>query len=123
MAASKLLRIYTDEAAYFGDRKVFEVVAMRAREAGLAGATVLQAVIGFGHTPHLHTRRLLDDDQSVVIEIVDEEDRLRAFAGALADLPDIGLITLEAVEVLRHATRSKPAEARPPITGGPHGRR
>jgi uncharacterized protein len=98
---SKLLRIFTDEAAYFGDRRVFEVVAIRAREAGLAGATVLKALIGFGHTPHLHTRHLLEDDQSVVIEIVDEETRLRAFSAALSDLPDIGLITLQAVEVLR----------------------
>lgn len=100
---SKLLRIFTDEAAYFGDRRVFEVVAIRAREAGLAGATVLKALIGFGHTPHLHTRHLLEDDQSVVIEIVDQEQKLRAFAAALSDLPDIGLITLEEVEILRGA--------------------
>ena len=100
---SKLLRIFTDEAAYFGDRRVFEVVAIRAREAGLAGATVLKALIGFGHSPHLHTRHLLEDDQSVVIEIVDEEQKLRAFAATLADLPDLGLITLENVEVLRRA--------------------
>jgi PII-like signaling protein len=101
MGATKLLRIYTDEAAYFGDRKAFEVVAIRAREAGLAGATVLQALLGFGRSPHLHTRHLLDDDQSVVIEIVDAGDKLRRFAASLADLPDLGLITLEAVEVLR----------------------
>lgn len=107
---SKLLRIYTDEAAYFGDRKVFQVVAIRAREAGLAGATVLQALIGFGHTPHLHTRHLLKDDQSVIIEIVDEEAKLRAFAASLEDLPDIALMTLEAVEVLRHATRAGPLQ-------------
>lgn len=109
-AVSKLLRIYTDEAAYFGDRKVFQIVAIRAREAGLAGATVLQALIGFGHTPHLHTRQLLEDDQSVVIEIVDEESKLRAFAASLSDLPDIGLMTLAAVEVLRHATRAGPPQ-------------
>ena len=106
---SKLLRIFTDEAAYFGDRRVFEVVAIRAREAGLAGATVLKALIGFGHTPHLHTRPLLEDDQSVVIEIVDEEQKLRAFAASLSDLPDIGLVTLEAVEVLRSPTLAAPA--------------
>lgn len=104
-SASKLLRIYTDEAAYFGDHKVFEVVARRARESGLAGATVLQALLGFGHTPHLHARRLLEDDQSVVVEIVDEEHKLRTFAQSLVDLPDIGLITLEAVEVLRRPPR------------------
>ena len=102
----KLLRIYTDEAAYFGDRKVFEVIALRAREAKLAGATVLMALIGFGRKAHVHTRHLLEDDQSVVVEIVDEEGRLRAFAASLSDLPDIGLITLEAVEVLRSPSRA-----------------
>lgn len=105
----KLLRIYTDEGAYFGDRRVYQVVAIRAQEAGLAGATVLQALVGFGHTPHVHTRRVLDNDQSVVIEIVDEEVSLRAFAATLEDLPDIGLITLEQVEVLRQARRDAQA--------------
>ena len=96
----RVLRVYTDEAAYFGDRRVYEVVATRARDARLAGATVLQALIGFGRSAHLHSRHILDDDRSVVIEIVDEESRLRQFVATLADLPDIGLITLEAVEVL-----------------------
>ena len=100
---TKLLRIYTDEAAYFGDRKVFEVIATRAREANLAGATVLMALIGFGRTAHVHTRHILSDDQSVIIEIVDEEARLRDFVGSLVEIPDIGLITLEAVEVLVRA--------------------
>ena len=96
-----LLRIYTDEAAYFGERKLFEVIARRAREARLAGATVLRALLGFGHTPHLHVHHMLDDDQSIVIEVVDAEEKLRAFAASLADMGDIGLITLEKVEVLR----------------------
>lgn len=97
---AKLLRIYTDEAAYFGDLRVFEVVATRAREARLAGATILVAMVGFGRTAHLRTRHVLSDDRSVVIEIVDEEPKLRDFVALLSDLPEIGLITLEQVEVL-----------------------
>ena len=97
----KLLRIYTDEAAYFGDHRVFEVIAQRAHDARLAGLTVVQALTGFGRSAHLHNRHVLEEDRSVVIEIVDEETRLRAFVERLADLPDIGLITLEAVEILR----------------------
>ena len=97
---AKLLRIYTDEAAYFGDQRVFEVVATRARQARLAGATVLVAMVGFGRTAHLRTRHVLSDDRSVVIEIVDEEPKLRDFVALLSDLPEIGLITLEQVEVL-----------------------
>lgn len=97
----KLLRIYTDEAAYFGDHKVFEIVATRARAFGVAGATVLQALVGFGHTPRTHRRHVLDDDRSVVIEIIDEDVKLRAFIETLSDLEHLGPITLEAVEVLR----------------------
>ncbi len=96
----KLLRIYTDEAAYFGDRKVFEVVASRARDAKMAGATVLKALFGFGRSAHQHRKHFLEDDQSLVIEIVDDDARLRAFVAELADISGIGLITLEAVEIL-----------------------
>lgn len=98
--ATKLLRIYTDEAAYYGDRKVFEVVASRARDAKLAGATVLEALIGFGRSAQLHRRHVLESDRSVVIEIIDEETRLRIFAGTLNDVPGIGLVTLEAIEII-----------------------
>lgn len=96
----KLLRIYTDEAAYFGDRKVFEVVASRARDAKLAGATVVQALFGFGRSAHQHRKHFLEDDQSLVIEIVDDESRIRDFVRSLADIAGIGLMTLETVEVL-----------------------
>src|SRR3546814_11350397 len=54
----KLLRIYTDEAAYLGDRKVLEVIASRAREEGMAGITVLDARLGFGRSAHIHRRHV-----------------------------------------------------------------
>ncbi|NIJ64645.1 hypothetical protein FHR20_001576 [Sphingomonas leidyi] len=100
MSDVKLLRIYTDEAAFHGDRKAFEEVASRARDARLAGATVLQALIGFGRSAHLHRPHVLEEDRSLVIEIVDREDRLRGFVSSIADIGGIGLITLEPVEVL-----------------------
>jgi len=96
----KLLRIYTDESAYMGDRKVFEYVASLAREQKLAGVTVLEALIGFGRSAHFHRRHVLESDRAVVIEIVDEDAKLRAFVAALDEVPDIGLVTLEAVEIL-----------------------
>lgn len=110
MTNAKLLRIYTDEAAYFGDHKVFEEVATRARNAEMAGATVLQALFGFGQTAHQHRRHFLEDDQSLVIEIVDEEARLREFVATLADISGIGLITLEAVEVIGGENAVRPVE-------------
>ena len=109
MQNNKLLRIYTDEAAYFGDRKVLEVVASRARDAGLAGVTILEALIGFGRSARQHRRHVLESDRSVVIEIIDEEGALRSFAESVNDVPGLGLITLEAIEVLGGAfTRTMP---------------
>src|SRR3546814_5781658 len=64
--ARKLLRIYTDEAAYIGDRKVFEYVASLARDRKMAGLTVLEALIGFGASSHIHRRHVLESDRAVV---------------------------------------------------------
>jgi len=100
MTTMKLLRIYTDETAYFGDRKVFELIAERARDARLGGATVLEARIGFGRSAHVRRRHILESERSMVIEIVDEDARLRTFLAGLRDLTGIGLMTLESVEIV-----------------------
>lgn len=107
--STKLLRIYTDETAYFGDRKVLEVIASRARDARLAGLTVLEAMIGFGRSAHLRRHHVFESDRAVVIEIIDEEAALRAFVASLDDVPGIGLMTLEVVEIVG----GRPAEASP----------
>lgn len=97
---TKLLRIYTDEAAYFGDHKLYAVIATRARDFNVAGVTIMKAMIGFGRSAQVHRVHVLESDQSVLVEIVDSETRLRAFIEQLADLPNIGLATLEAVEIV-----------------------
>ncbi len=99
-----LLRIYTDEHALLGDRPLTDVIVQRARDARLAGATVLRGSKGFGQAARLHDHRPfgLNDNFPVVIEIVDEEPQLRAFLPTLDDLKDIGLVTFERVEVLRY---------------------
>lgn len=110
-----LLRVFTDELAFFGDRKVFEVVAERARDSGLAGATVFKATIGFGRSTHVHRRHVFENESAVVIEMVDAEQKLRAFVASLADLPDIGLATLQAVEVLMRLPELPETGENPPL--------
>jgi PII-like signaling protein len=99
-----LLRIYTDEQALCGDRTLIDVIVGRARQARLAGATVLRGLKGFGESSRMHQHQTfaLNDNLPVVIELVDAEDRLRAFVATLGDLTDIGLVTFEKVEVLRY---------------------
>lgn len=99
-----LLRIYTDEDALVGDRRLIDILLRRARDARLAGATVLRGRKGFGESAHIHEHRPFDlnDNLPVVLEFVDEESKLRAFVAQTADLADIGLITFEKVEVVRY---------------------
>ena len=99
-----LLRVYTDQNAIVGDRALYSVIVARALQAELGGATVLRGRMGFGESGHMHLSRPFDlgDNLPLVVEIVDEEDKLRAFAANLADLQDIGLVTLEKVAVLRY---------------------
>jgi hypothetical protein len=103
-ASAALLRIYTRERARDGGRPLYEAIVLKAREQNLAGATVLRGPMGFGQTKRLHNANILDlsGDLPLVIEIVDAEDKLRAFRRTLDGLKDIGLVTLEKVEILHY---------------------
>jgi PII-like signaling protein len=105
-----LLRIFTSEGARDGGRPLYEAIIRRAREAKLAGATVLRGPMGFGASAKLHNASIIDlaADLPLVIEIVDSDEKLRPFAAALADLDDIGLVTFEKVEVVHYGRRQKP---------------
>jgi PII-like signaling protein len=97
-----LLRIFTRERARGGGRALYEAIVLKAREAGLAGATVLRGPLSFGQSKKLHNANILNlsDDLPIVIEIVDAEEKLRAFSRSLEDFKHIGLVTLEKVEIL-----------------------
>jgi PII-like signaling protein len=99
-----LLRIYTEEQARAEHRPLYEMIVLKARKDGLAGATVLRGPMGFGESHLIHTAKIIDLSANLplVIEIVDAEDKLRAFVASLDGLRDIGLVTLEKVDVLRY---------------------
>ena len=102
-----LLRIYTDESARFGHKSLFEAIVSKARDEGLAGATVLRGPMGFGHSHRIQTASIvnLSADLPLVIEIVDTEEKLRDFIESLESMDDIGLVTLEKVEILHHTPK------------------
>ena len=83
-----LLRVFIGESDKVGHLPLFEVIVKKAREAGLAGATVLKGVLGYGATDHIRTTKILDlsADLSMVVEIVDEETRIAAFQPTLSAL-------------------------------------
>ncbi len=106
-----LLRIFLGESDKAGHRPLYEEIVLKAREAHLAGATVLRGPMGFGHSSRLHTAKILrlSGDLPMVIEIVDAEDRIRAFLESIEPIMGAGLVTLERVQVLRYGTEAPAA--------------
>jgi PII-like signaling protein len=105
-----LVRMYIGESDHWHGKPLYQAIVELLRERGLAGATVLRGIEGFGAKAHLHTTRLLrlSEDLPVLIEVVDQEDRIRAILPALDSMVGDGLITLEKVEVI--AYRANPGE-------------
>lgn len=103
-----LLRIFIGESDKEpgGDRPLYEAIVRKAKEAQLGGATVLRGQMGFGRHSRVHTAKLFDlsTDLPVVIEIVDAEDKVERFLPAVDALVSEGLVTLEAVRILRYVS-------------------
>ncbi|HEX3113122.1 MAG TPA: DUF190 domain-containing protein [Candidatus Eisenbacteria bacterium] len=100
----QLLRIFIGEADRWHGRSLYEAIVLRAREAGLAGATVLRGLMGFGAKSHLHTAKVLrlSEDLPIVIEIVDRAERIDAFLPVLDEMVADGLVTLERAQVITY---------------------
>lgn len=99
-----LCRIFLGESDRIDGRPLYEAIVLKAREMGLAGATVLRGPMGFGHSSRLHTAKILrlSEDLPIVIEIVDSEERIEALLDALEPMLSSGLVTLEKVRIVRY---------------------
>jgi uncharacterized protein len=107
-----LLRIFIGESDRFGHHPLYEAIVVKAREQGLAGATVLRSPMGFGHSSRLHTANLvrLSADLPIVVEIIDSEQAINGFLPTLEGMVKGGLITLEEVRILHYGSaQSEPA--------------
>jgi uncharacterized protein len=101
-----LLRVFIGEDDKFEHRPLYEAIVLKAREMHLAGATVLRGPLGFGHSSHLHTTKILrlSQDLPLVIEMVDSQEKIDAFLPVLDRMMSSGLVTLEKVQVLQYGT-------------------
>ncbi len=102
--------VYVGESDRVEGRPLYTEIVHRAREAGLAGATVLRGLEGFGASQVVHTTRLLtfSEDLPMVIAIVDTPDRIDAFLPELDRLVAGGLVVREELEVIKYASPDGP---------------
>lgn len=97
----QLVRIFIGENDRWQGKPLYEAIVTRARETGLAGATVLRGLMGFGAKSRIHTAKVLrlSEDLPIVVEIVDRAERIDAFLPALDEMVADGLVTLERVQI------------------------
>jgi PII-like signaling protein len=103
-----LLRIFIGESDKLGHLPLYEAIVKEARAAGLAGATVLKGVLGYGATARIRTTKILDlsADLPLVVEIVDEQSKVAEFQVRLSEVFEEancgGLVTLENIRVVQY---------------------
>ena len=100
------LRIFIGENDHSDGKPLFESIVLKAREQGLAGATVLRGPMGFGHSSLLRTAHILriSQDLPVIVEIVDTKEKITAFLLLLDGMVKGGLVTLEEIQVVRYGS-------------------
>ncbi len=106
----QLLRVFVGESDRWEGKPLYEAIVRKAREQGMAGATVLRGMEGFGANSRIHTTKILrlSEDLPIVVEIVDKAERIQAILPELDRMVTEGLITIEKVHIIayRHeATR------------------
>jgi PII-like signaling protein len=97
-----LMRIFIGESDKYHGKPLYEVLLERFRKKGLAGATVLRGVAGFGASSKVHTDKVLrlSLDLPLIIEVVETEEAIQAILPDLEELIGGGLITLERANVI-----------------------
>jgi uncharacterized protein len=103
------LTIFVGEDDQWHHKPLYTEIVHRAHQAGLAGASVLRGVEGYGASSRIHTARLLSlsEDLPVAVIIVDAEERIRAFLPQLDELVTEGLVIIDPVEVIRYVGRER----------------
>jgi PII-like signaling protein len=105
---AKRLTIFVGEDDQWHGKPLYTEIVHRAHAAGLAGASVLRGIEGYGASSRVHTARLLSlsADLPIAIVIVDAEEKIHAFLPQLDELVTEGLVIIDAVEVIRYVGRT-----------------
>ncbi len=109
-----LMRIFIGEHDKVGTTPLYEAILHRLREKGLAGATVLRGVAGFGASSRMHTEKVLrlSLDLPIIIEVVETEDAITSVLPDLDEMIGGGLITMERARVIMYRPANATASPR-----------
>jgi PII-like signaling protein len=105
----QLLRIFIGENDRWQNQPLSEAIVLKARQAGIAGATVIRGFLGYGANSHIHTTEILrlSTDLPIIVEIVDKADKIERILPELDSMIGEGMITLEKVNVIAYRSKKK----------------
>ena len=105
----QLLRVFIGESDQWHGKPLYEALVLKAREVGLAGATMLRGLMGYGANSRIHTAKLLrlSEDLPVIVEIVDSEEKITNFLPVIDEMVQEGLVTLENIKVIQYRSGSR----------------
>jgi PII-like signaling protein len=100
----QLVRIFIGESDRWKGQPLYEAIILKAREMGIAGATMLRGLMGYGANSRIHTAKILrlSEDLPIVVEIVDSPEKISALLPLIEEMVGDGLVTLENVRVLQY---------------------
>ncbi|HLH79056.1 MAG TPA: DUF190 domain-containing protein [Chthonomonas sp.] len=106
----KVLTIYVGSSDKWHGKPLYAAIVERARQEGLAGATVLEGIVGYGANSRIHRSKILDlsTDLPIRIEIIDQPERINAFLPILDEMVQEGLITLRDCEIIKYTHSQTP---------------
>jgi len=105
---AELLRIFIGEADRFEGKPLYEAIVHLARQRGMAGATVLRGLMGFGADSRMHTAKILrlSEDLPIVIEIVDKPEKIQEILPEIDKMIQEGMVILEKINVIAYRHNS-----------------
>ncbi len=106
---AKVLSIYIGESDHHHHRPLYQVIVESLREKGLAGATVIRGIEGYGHHSRIHTAAILrlSEDLPILIQVVDTEERITSVMPLIDELVMEGLVTIEDVDVIIYRSKGE----------------
>lgn len=100
----KLLRIFIGESDQWHSQPLYEAIVVKAKKSGLAGATVSRCPMGYGAQSRLQANSIMriSRDASIIVEIVDSEERINAFLPQIDTMVTEGLVTIENIQIIKY---------------------
>ncbi|WP_448584439.1 DUF190 domain-containing protein [Thermocrinis sp.] len=99
-----LLRIFFGENDKWEGEPLYKHITKFCKEKGIAGVTVFRGILGYGKSSVIHKASIfkLSSDLPIVVEILDQEEKIKEILPEIAKMLKGGLITTEKVKIARY---------------------